>query len=249
MNAPGDERRSPAPAGEFATTEWSVVLRAGKRDDPAGHAALAALCERYWYPLYAYVRRRVTDVNDAQDLTQAFFVRLLEKNALAAALPQRGRFRGFLLVALKNFLANEADRAHAQKRGGGAPRLSLDFAAGESKLGLEPAHTLSPERLFERQWALTLLGGVVARLEAEYAASGKARQFDALKAVLNADRELLPYAALAAELDMSEAAVRQAASRLRRRYRELLRDEVAQTVASPEEVEDEIRSLFQIFSP
>jgi RNA polymerase sigma-70 factor (ECF subfamily) len=248
MNDPRDRVDSPVPAGEFATTQWSIVLRAGNRDDSGGRAALAALCERYWYPLYAYVRRRVTDVNDAQDLTQEFFARLLEKNVLAAALPQRGRFRSFLLAAMKNFLANEADRARTQKRGGGAGKLSLDFAAGESKLGLEPTHALSPERLFERRWAVTLLNAVMQRLEAEYLASGKAGQLDRLKAVLSGDRDLLPYAALAAELGMSEAATRQAASRLRGRYRQLLREEVAQTVAEPEEVEDEIRSLFQLFS-
>ena len=225
------------------------MLRAGSRDDSGGRAALTALCERYWYPLYAYVRRRVANVSDAQDLTQEFFARLLEKNVLAAALPQRGRFRGFLLAAMKNFLANDADRAGAQKRGGGVGKLSLDFAAGESKLGLEPTHTLSPERLFERQWAVTLLNGVMQRLTAEYLAAGKAGQLDRLKAVLSGDRDLLPYATLAAELGMSEPAVRQAASRLRKRYRQLLREEVAQTVAGPEEVQDEIRSLFQVFSP
>ncbi len=248
MNDPRDDAPDDLLAREFATTHWSVVLRAGNRNDRDAHAALTALCEQYWYPLYAYVRRCVNDVNDAQDLTQEFFARLLERNTLAEASPQRGRFRNFLLAAMKNFLADEADRANAQKRGGGRGKLSLDLAAGESRLNIEVMHNLTAERIFERQWAMTLLESVMRRLEAEYLTLGKAKHLDRLKGVLSGNRDRLPYAALAAELGMSEEAVRQAARRVRNRYRELLREEIAQTVAETADVEDEIRSLFQVFA-
>jgi RNA polymerase sigma factor (sigma-70 family) len=233
-------------AGGFQTTHWSLVLRAGHREDRDADAALAALCERYWYPLYAYVRRHVADTHEAQDLTQEFFARLLEKQYLAVADPQRGRFRCFLLASLKHFLANEWNRAHAQKRGGGVRRLSLDLECGESRLRLEPWHELTPERLFERQWVLTLLDLVMRRLQEEVRASGKAAQFERLKDVLTGDRERLPYATLATEMGVSEEAARQAANRLRKRYRELLRAEVAQTLPEPADVDDEIRNLFEV---
>jgi RNA polymerase sigma-70 factor (ECF subfamily) len=232
------------PADDFRTTHWSMVLGAGRPDGQEAAAALAQLCERYWFPLYVYVRRRVGDVSEAQDLTQEFFARLLENNVLAAASRERGRFRGFLLTAMKNFLANEWDKAKAQKRGGGRRPLPLALDAAESRLSFEPAHDLTPERLYERQWALTLLELVVNRLEAEYVASGKVRQFALLKPALTGSRAALDYHSTAVELEMSEEAVRQAAHRLRRRYRELLRDELAQTVADPADVDDEIRSLF-----
>jgi RNA polymerase sigma factor (sigma-70 family) len=231
-------------ADDFGTTRWSLVLGAGRPCSQEAGAALAELCQRYWYPLYAYVRRRVGDVSEAQDLTQEFFARLLEKNTLAAASRERGRFRAFLLGAMKNFLANEWDKAKALKRGGGRPPISLALDTAESKLTLEPAHELTPEKLYERQWALTLLELVVERIEAEYSAAGKARQFALLKPALTGNRAAIDYAAAAAALEMSEDAVRQAAHRLRRRYREILREELLQTVADPAEVDDEIRSLF-----
>lgn len=246
MDRPGDQTPNAGGAGGFQTTHWSLVLRAGNREDRGADAALATLCDRYWYPLYAYVRRRVADVNEAQDLTQEFFVRLLEKHYLAIADPQRGRFRSFLLASLKHFLANEWDRAKAQKRGGRVRPLSLDVECGESRLRLEPSHDLTPERLFERQWVLTLLDLVMRRLKGEYESSGKAEQFDRLKGSLTGDRERLPYAAVGADLGLSEEAARQAASRMRKRYRELLREEVAHTLAEPGEVDDEIRSLFEV---
>ena len=246
MNGRHDHAPNAGAAGGFQTTHWSLVLRAGRREDREAEAALAALCERYWYPLYAYVRRRTADVSEAQDLTQEFFAWLLEKNALVHAARERGRFRSFLLTAVKNFLANQRDRAKARKRGGGVRRLSLDLDCGESRLRLEPSHDLTPERLFERQWVLTLLDLVMRRLLAECEASGKAEQFERLKGALTGDRERLPYAAVAAELGLSEEAARQAASRLRKRYRELLREEVTQTLAEPREVDDEIRSFFAI---
>ena len=228
----------------FATTHWSLVLRAAQPEDSAARG-VEALCGRYWFPLYAFARRRVSAIHEAQDLTQEFFLRLLENNSLAAASPERGRFRNFLLASLKNFLFNEWDRATAQKRGGGRERLSLDWETGESRLSLEPAHADTPEREFDRQWALTLLDVVVRRLQDEFAAAGKSRQFDLLKETLTGGRSAMDYASVAIALQVSEEAARQAAHRLRKRYRELLRDEVAQTVESPDEIDDEIHRLFE----
>jgi len=219
-------------------------LGAGHRPGREAAEALEELCQRYWYPLYAFVRRHIGDVHEAQDLTQEFFAFLLEKNVLASASPQRGRFRSFLLAAIKNFLANQWDRANTRKRGGGIKRLSLDLETGESRLGLEPAHAITPERLFERQWALTLLELVVTKLQAEFTAAGKAQQFELLKDALTGDRKGRPYATLALQLNMSEEATRQAAHRLRKRYRELLREGVAHTVADPADIDEEINSLF-----
>jgi RNA polymerase sigma-70 factor (ECF subfamily) len=240
-----DSPNVPHGAADFATTQWSLVLRAGDRANAEANTALAWLCERYWFPLYAYVRRKGRDVHEAQDLTQEFFTRLLEKNALAVAAPERGRFRSFLLASMKNFLANEWDRVRARKRGGGRPKLSLDLDTGESRLNLKSAHIDSPERAFEQQWALTLLEFVVAKLQAEFAADGKGRQFELLKGAITGEGNLQTEN-VATELGMSAEAVRQAASRLRKRYRELLRAEVAATVTGPEAVDDEIRSLFGV---
>lgn len=245
MNATPDPAHRPPSPGTFASTQWSIVLRAGQRGSPEAEAALALLCQRYWYPLYAYVRRHVGDVHEAQDLTQAFFARLLEKDTLRRAAPERGRFRSFLLTALKHFLANEWDRGNAQKRGGGRPLLSLDLADGESRFHQGPAHGLTPERTYERDWTLRLLELILERLRAEFQTADRARQFTALQGFLTGDRSGPSYAAVAADLGMTETAVRQAASRLRKRYRELLREEVAQTVAGPEEIDAEIRSLFE----
>ncbi len=229
----------------FATTQWSLVLQAAQPDNSAARVALETLCRRYWFPLYAFARRRVSEVHEAQDLTQEFFLHLLEKNSLAAASPERGRFRCFLLSSLKNFLLNEWDRATAQKRGGGRERLSLDWETGESRLSLEPAHSDTPEREFERQWALTLLDNVVRRLQDEFATMGKLRQFELLKETLTGSRAVLDYGVIASELQVSEEAARQAAHRLRKRYREFLREEVAATVEQEDEVEDEIGRLFE----
>jgi len=235
---------SESPAYEFATTHWSLIASAGKPEGKEAAEALQALCQRYWYPLYAYVRRRVPQVSEAQDLTQDFFARLLEKNVLALAAPERGRFRSFLLASLHNFLANEWDKANAQKRGGGEQPLSLDLSEGESRLHLEPAHNLTPERLYEREWTLTLIRLAMDRLQADCESTGKLRQFELLQGALAGEGATANYAAVAAELEMTEEAVRQTAHRLRKRFRELLRGEVAQTVADPGEVDDEIRSLF-----
>jgi RNA polymerase sigma factor (sigma-70 family) len=240
---------SSAGGPDFATTQWSLVLRAGQGSDSAT-AALGILCQRYWYPLYAYIRRKGATTHQAQDLTQEFFARLLDKNAIASASPERGRFRAFLLTSLKNFLTNEWEKGQALKRGGGQPQISLqlNLDSAESRLNLEPAHTLTPERWFERQWALLLLELVMKRLQAEQEAAGKGRQFELLKEALAGGAERLAYAEIAAELSLSEEAARQAASRLRKRYREILREEVAHTVTSAEEVDDEIRSLFQVLA-
>ena len=246
MIEPHDDAPNAEARGSFQTTHWSLVLRAGHREDQDSGVALAELCQRYWYPVYAYVRRRTTDVHEAQDLVQEFFAWLLEKNPLAGASPERGRFRAFLLTAVKNFLANQRDRAKAQKRGGGVRPWRVDLEAGESRLSFEPADDMTPERLFERQWVLTLLDLVMRQLETEYRVSGRAEHFERLKGVLAGQSDRLPYAALGAELQISEEAARQAASRLRKRYRELLRAEVSQTLADPGDIDDEIRSLFEV---
>jgi RNA polymerase sigma-70 factor (ECF subfamily) len=235
-------------SSEFATTRWSIVLAAGQPQEAAdARSALETLCQAYWYPVYAYLRRRTPQADDAQELTQAFFAHLLERNALAAADPNRGRFRAFLLTACKNFVANERERAQAQKRGGQVRLLSLDFDSGEARLQLEPVEALTPERLFERQWALTLLDRVLQLLRDEFAKHGRERNFDLLKVYLGGPGPE-SYAALGAQLDMSEGAARVAVHRLRRRYREILREEIAETVATPEEIDDEIRSLFAALS-
>ena len=233
----------------FPSTQWSIVLAARRRDatEPA-RAALAALCEAYWYPLYAYVRRRGCDADAARDLTQGFFARLLEKEGPLDVRPELGRFRSYLLGALKHYLVNEWDRARAAKRGGGLTVASLDFEAGESRYRLEPTHDLTPERVYERRWALTLLEGVLCRLEAESGAAGKRKVFLRLRPFLTGDGERGSYRRLARELSMSEAALKVAVHRLRRRYRELLRAEIAETVARPEDVDDELRHLLAAVS-
>lgn len=232
----------------FATTKWSVVLNAGSEDAAISSSALTTLFEIYWFPLYAYVRRRGIGSADAQDVVQGFFTRLLEKNTLADVTAERGRFRSFLLTAIKHFLANERERAHAQKRGGDQRQLSLDFQSGESRLSIDPLDSATPERIFERQWALTLLESVLGKLAAEYQQTGKDRHFAVLKKALAGSGERVGYTELGAQLGLSEGAARQAASRLRKRYREILREEVASTVAEPDEVDDEIRMLFQTLS-
>jgi RNA polymerase sigma-70 factor (ECF subfamily) len=227
----------------FATTHWSLVLAAGRGSRPEAAASLATLCETYWYPLYYYVRRCGYRAEEAQDLTQEFFATLLEKGSLKVADPERGRFRSFLLASLNHFLANEWDRACARKRGGGRV-LSLDIAGAESRYALEPADDLTAERLFERRWATTLLDLVLARLREEFVREGQDRVFERLKGFLGGAVADASYGEVAADLGMTEAAVKMAVHRLRRRYRRLLRAEIAQTVALPEQVDDEIRRLF-----
>jgi RNA polymerase sigma-70 factor (ECF subfamily) len=220
-----------------------VVLAAAHGPSPGSAEALATLCQAYWYPLYAFVRRQGHGPEDAQDLTQEFFARLLEKDYLRVADAERGRFRSFLLAAFKHFLSKERDRARALKRGGGRPVLRLDFQAGEERYHREPAHDQTAEKVYERRWALTLLDQVLAAVEADYVRSGKPQLFERLKGFLTSDREADSCAAAAQELGMTEGAVKVAVHRLRRRYRLLLRAEIGQTVAGPDEVDEELRHL------
>jgi RNA polymerase sigma-70 factor (ECF subfamily) len=239
-----DPRSNPEAAWRFANTRWSMVVAAGQRDSPESAEALAALCQAYWYPLYSYARRQLASVADAQDVTQAFFAQLLEKNYLLQADPARGKFRSFLLTAFKHFLSKDRDRANALKRGGDRQLLSLDFPAGECRYCSEPVDSATPEMLFLRRWALALLEQTLTRLRNELADSGKAPLFQGLKETLTCDGPSRPYADIAQELGMSEQAVKVAVHRLRRRYQELLRAEIAQTVNSPDEIDEELRDLF-----
>jgi RNA polymerase sigma factor (sigma-70 family) len=232
----------------FVTTHWSVVLTARRSDTTRAQAALARLCQTYWYPLYAYVRRRGYSPHDAQDLTQEFFARLLEQNWLAQADRDRGRFRTFLLAALSHFLANEWDKARAQKRGGAVQLVPLQLDNAETRYGQEPADPVTPEQCFERRWALALLDEVLNRQRQEHLEAGTGELFDALKPCLVGARQAQPYAALAAKLGMTEGAVKVAVHRLRQRYRQLLREEIANTVATPAEVAEEMHHLFKVLA-
>jgi DNA-directed RNA polymerase specialized sigma24 family protein len=231
------------PPSHFATTHWSLVLAARDRAEPGARDALASLCGLYWYPLYAYIRRRGHGADDAHDLMQEFFARLLAKDFLAGVDRGKGKFRSFLLAAFNHYLANERDRARAKKRGGGRPVLSLDAADAEGRYRAEPAGGLTPEQLFERRWALALLREVMARLRADYEAKGKGRLFDRLRGFLVGEKGA-GYRGAADDLGLSEGAVKVAAHRLRQRYRDLLREEIGRTVATPEEIEEEIGALF-----
>ncbi|MBI5388288.1 MAG: sigma-70 family RNA polymerase sigma factor [Verrucomicrobia bacterium] len=227
----------------FVTTRWSVVLTAGRNDTAPAQEALSHLCETYWYPLYAFVRRRGHSPEEAQDLTQEFFARLLEHNWVGEADRAKGRFRTFLLMALKRFLANEWDRAHRQKRGGHATHLPLDTAVAETRYQTDPASELPADRVYERRWALALLEQTMNRLRAEFNQAGKAAEFERLKVFLTADKAAITCADVARELGMSEGAARVAAHRLRRRFRELFREEVAHTVAAAEDMDEEFHHL------
>jgi RNA polymerase sigma factor (sigma-70 family) len=232
----------------FATTHWSVVLAAGDRDSESAESALAALSQAYWYPLYAYVRRRSYSPEDAQDLTQSFFAALLQKNYLDRANHERGRFRTFLLSSLENFLANEWDRSTALKRGGGQRTVSWDEQDAEGRYLNEPADEMTPERIFEKRWAVTLLELVMKRMREEFLVGGKAELFEAIKPHLWSEGPATSYAQLAVQLNMTVVAVKGTVHRLRHRYRDLLRAEIAHTVASPGEVDDEIRHLIKVMS-
>ena len=233
-----------ADAVRFASTHWSVVLAAGGHDDRRSREALAKLCATYWYPLYAFVRRQGFGPEDAEDLTQGFFAHLLEHEALTTVDRAKGKFRSFLLASLRHFLADERDRARAQKRGGGRSSVPLDVVSAEKRYALEPADHASPDRVFERNWALALMEQVLDRLRAEQVVADKRAQFDLLRDCLMGDPEAPRYADLAVQLGVSEDAVKMAVSRLRRRYRQLLRQEIAHTVVTPAEIEEEIRHLF-----
>ncbi|MEZ6059217.1 MAG: sigma-70 family RNA polymerase sigma factor [Planctomycetaceae bacterium] len=235
---------NPAAGARFQTTQWTVVLAAGRAGQGDSQEALAELCRTYWYPVYAYIRRRIGDIHESQDLTQAFFEQLLEKATISSADPERGRFRSFLLTACKRFLINEWQKARAEKRGGGQRPLSLDFDSAESRYSIVAVDNVTPERLFERQWAMTLLSQVLGTLKDEYAARGKSEHFEALKTFLSGRRSTDAYAAAAESLGLSDGAVKVAAHRMRQRYRELIRSRIADTVEDPEDVDSEIHGLF-----
>jgi RNA polymerase sigma-70 factor (ECF subfamily) len=243
------DRGSVPGSPRFATTRWTIVLAAGhKSSSDEARVALADLCSTYWYPLYAFVRKSGRSPAEAEDLTQAFFAYLLEKNVVGVAERARGRFRSFLLAAMKHFLSNQRDLAQALKRGGRQPVISLDGAAAESRYTIEPWHELTAEKLFQRQWAVTLLDRVLAALRDEYAVAGKDSLFAALKSCLAAAHQRADYRELAAHCGMSEGAVKVAVHRLRRRYRNRLRQEIAATLSDPADVADEIRELFGAFA-
>jgi len=242
-----DRNPLPTNAHWFATTHWSVVVAASDQNSPKKVDALEKLCRAYWYPLYAFIRREGYHPQDAQDLTQGFFTRLLEKNYLAHMDRQKGRFRSFLLAALKHFLSDEQDKARAQKRGGGQALISLDEQTAEGRYRLEPADVMSAEKLFERRWALTLLEQARTRLRNEYVAAGKAEFYDQLS-IMEAEEKKGTYAESAACLGTTESAIKSAVPRLRRRYAELVREEIAHTVNSPSEIDEEIRYLIAVIS-
>jgi len=232
----------------FATTHWNVVVAAASSASSEAQAALEELCRIYWEPIYAYVRRRGHDVVDAQDLTQGFFAHLLERGFPKGLTPAKGKFRSFLLTALKHFLADEWDRLRAEKRGGARAAVSLDAARAEARYCLEPVDRLDAERLYERRWAITLLDRVLDRLQDEFAQAGKSRVFEQLQPFLLGDKSTLTYAEVAATLAMTETAVKVAVHRLRQRYRELFREEIAHTVEEPGEVEEEMRHFLAVIS-
>jgi RNA polymerase sigma-70 factor (ECF subfamily) len=231
-------------ASDFRTTHWSVVLAAADTDSPRRQSALSALCQSYWYPLYAFARRQGRNPQEAEDLTQDFFARLLAKNGLASVSRGNGRFRSFLLASLKNFLANDWDRNHAIKRGRDFVIISWDEQSAEQRYLVEPRHEATPEKLFEQSWALTVIEGVLEQLRKEYADAGKGRLFEAIQTYLSGDDGADTYAAMAAKLNMTEGAVKMAVLRLRENFRHRLRAEIAQTVGDTGEIDDELRHLF-----
>ena len=235
-------------AATFNTTHWSVVLLAGETDSPEAAEALANLCRAYWYPLYAYVRRQGHDFADAQDLTQEFFARLLERKYLRLADRNRGRFRTFLLTSLKHFLINEWNKAQREKRGGGRLLISLDAEQTETRFLAEPADDRSPDKAFERRCALELLGRVLAQLQSEFATAGREQVFAELKCCLTGEGNERSYAEIGQRLGLTEANLKVTVHRLRARYREVLRQEIAPTVADPADIDAEIRELIAALS-
>lgn len=232
-------------ARRFASTHWSLVVSAARQSSPHSREALEELCAIYWPPLYWHVRRLGYDAAQAQDLTQGFFCRLLEKRALEYVDRERGKFRSFLLASLRHYLANEYDHAHAQKRGGGQTILPIDLRSAESGYSLEPSHDLTAEKLFEKRWALTVLETSLAALQRQYQQAGKAGLFDAIAPFMTAQSDLTTYAEIAQRLDMTESAVRMAVSRMRRRYRDKIRTEVARTLDDSDDIDQEMQHLLE----
>ncbi|TWU23526.1 RNA polymerase sigma factor [Bythopirellula polymerisocia] len=233
---------------EFATTQWSIVAAAGSQDSSAARDALSSLCQRYWPPLYAYARRRMSDANQAQEYTQAFFVSVLEKHTIAAADHERGRFRSFLLTSFKHFIANERQHDRALKRGGDRLHFSLDFDSEEARLSVEPTNNETPESLFERKWALQLLDSVLDSLRVDYKKRGQEQQFEVFKDFLVGRESEGTLVESANKLGVTPGAAKVAVHRLRQRYREALRTGIAQTLAGSEEVDEEIQYLFSVLS-
>ena len=232
---------------QFATTQWNIVRAVGEENSQAASSALQELCQIYWYPLYTYVRRRGHHADEAADLTQAFFADLLEREDLKKVDPELGKFRSFLLTAMKHFLLNQWDKVKAQKRGGGKLPLSLDFSTADQRYRQEPAHDKTPEFIFQKQWAITLLDRVKQSLRNEFEGRGKAHQFDKLQAFLAGKNEAETMATAAAQLSMTEVAVKVAVHRMRQRFGELLRSEIEQTVSDTDEIDGEIQQLFDVF--
>lgn len=245
MKTASDVADNAAPADYFVTTRWTAVLSAGRKSSPQSDRALAELCQNYWYPLYVYVRRQGYSREDAQDLTQAFFARFLQRNYLEGLSSERGKFRAFLLACLKHFLANEWDKATRQKRGGAVPHLSLDWRSADERYHLDPPDNASPDQAFDRTWALALLERVVERLRTEYVHEGKAGLFEHAKTFLMGTDDGAPHAEAARKLKLEEGALRVAVHRLRKRYREMLREEIAQTLSDPASVSEELAALQQ----
>jgi RNA polymerase sigma-70 factor (ECF subfamily) len=235
------------PGDIFATTHWTVVLAASRPDEPQARAALEELCRTYWFPLYAYIRRQGHSKEDAEDLTQSFFAQFLKRNYLIGLKSECGRFRAYLLAALKHFLSNERDKSRRQKRGGGVRDLSLDWHSADTQFQVAATNELSPDVAFDREWAVALLAKVIERLRAECAANSRGKQFERLKVFLSAGKGEASYSEAARELGQEETAVRVAVHRLRKRYRQVLRAEIANTLAEPAQVEEELRALFGAF--
>jgi RNA polymerase sigma factor (sigma-70 family) len=247
MNGPNSQT-GPGNNASFTATHWSVVLAAGEQQSSPAAQALETLCRTYWYPLYAYIRRRGYGPEDAQDLTQEFFRRLLQKNYPAQADRTKGKFRSFLLLTLNHFLSDEQERARARKRGGRQVIVALNGLNPEDRYRLEIAGVLDPEKLFERRWAQTILDQALARLRAEFVAEGKAEQYEILKAFEPGEQKSMSYAEAAAQLGASESAVKSLIHRLRQRHRELVREEIAQTVTTEAEIDEELRHLIAVIS-
>ena len=242
-----------SPAGtrenaQFTTTHWNVVLAAGGPESPEAHQALERLCQTYWYPLYAYVRKKGNSDADAKDVTQEFFARLLRRHDFGQVEPAKGKFRSFLLGCLNHFLAESWKKTNAQKRGGGKPIVSLDDSTGEDRYHLEPVDIMDPEKLFERRWALTVLDRAWSRLHEEFNKAANSVLFERLKDRVAGEKNDPTYAQIAAELQRAEGTIKSDVHRMRERFRELVREEVANTVSSPEEVNEELRHLFRVFS-
>lgn len=249
MNESHQDTYHPTLSGaQFDKTQWSQVLRAADSTAEGSGSALQNLCQSYWYPLYAFVRRSGHSPQDAEDLTQAFFARLLDKNYLASADQEKGRFRTFLIVALKHFLANEFEKQHAVKRGGFSTFVEIDQEHAETLYGNELATDDQPDSLLEKQWAITLIENVMQRLQAEYNESGRGELFGLLRSCITRDHTAMGYAKIAEQLKTTESAIKMAAMRMRERYQLLLREEIGRTVASADDIDDEIRHLFAVFS-